>query len=118
MRTPYAAALSRLCLSQAQAASLHRVRPDTVKSWSAGRNPVPDGAWDDLRAIEAERADFVDDALAAWRSNGAPVTVAINAAEGADMSRLAMLALALPAGTRVAFGESAATRAARRARTN
>ena len=57
MKTLYAACLSRLGLSQAAAAALHGVRLDTVKSWSAGRNPVPDGAWDDLRSLEGEIVD-------------------------------------------------------------
>lgn len=57
MKTLYAACLSRLGLSQSGAAALHSVRLDTVKSWSAGRNPVPPGAWADLRAYEAAIVD-------------------------------------------------------------
>lgn len=53
MKTVYAAALSRLGLTQPIAAELHNVRLDTVKSWCAGRREVPDGAWDDLAELEA-----------------------------------------------------------------
>ncbi len=53
MKTLYAACLSRVGLSQADAAVLHGCRPDTVKSWCTGRRTVPAGAWDDLRAYEA-----------------------------------------------------------------
>ena len=54
MKTVYAAALSRLGLSHAEAAELHAVRKDTVHSWASGRNRVPAGVWDDLRALEAK----------------------------------------------------------------
>ena len=53
MKTVYAAALSRVGLTQSLAAEMHDVRPDTVKSWCAGRNKVPGGAWDDLADLEA-----------------------------------------------------------------
>lgn len=71
-RTLYSACLSRLGLSQAGAAALHGVRLDTVKSWSAGRNRVPDGAWADLRQREAaiiERAETIRDL---WEDAGEP----------------------------------------------
>ncbi|QIG79975.1 helix-turn-helix domain-containing protein [Stakelama tenebrarum] len=70
MKTIYAACLSRLGLSQSEAASRHGVRIDTVKSWSAGRNPVPQGAWDDLRAYEAQIVDRSEGIREAWESNG------------------------------------------------
>lgn len=57
MKTIYAACLSRLGLSQAMAADLHGVRLDTVKSWSCGRRTVPEGVYDNLRALEAEIQD-------------------------------------------------------------
>lgn len=43
--TTFASAL-RICgLSLQEAADYFDVRLDTVKSWSAGRNPAPDGVW-------------------------------------------------------------------------
>ena len=70
MKTLYAACLSRLGLSQAEAATLHNVRPDTVKSWSAGRNTVPPGAWDDLRSHEARIVDRSEALREAWEDAG------------------------------------------------
>lgn len=70
MKTLYAACLSRLGLSQAEAAALHRVRLDTVKSWGSGRNPVPDGAWTDLRAYEAQIVDRSEAIREAWEDAG------------------------------------------------
>lgn len=49
MTTLFSAVLSRLGLSQSEAAELLGVRPDTVKSWAAGRRNVPPGVWDELR---------------------------------------------------------------------
>lgn len=70
MKTLYAACLSRLGLSQSEAAALHKVRLDTVKSWSAGRNPVPAGAWDELRGYEAEIVDRSEAIREAWEDAG------------------------------------------------
>jgi hypothetical protein len=74
MKTLYAACLSRLGLSQAGAASLHGVRLDTVKSWSSGRNTVPQGAWDDLRLLELELVDASEAMREDW-PQGAPLIV-------------------------------------------
>ena len=38
-------------LSHREAAAYHGVRPDTVKSWSAGRNPVPAGVIAEIRDL-------------------------------------------------------------------
>lgn len=62
--TLYAAALRLLGLSQAEAAAFHGVRLDTIKSWSAGRNRVPPGAWAELRALYGRMQAAVDAALA------------------------------------------------------
>lgn len=70
MKTLYAACLSRLGLSAAGAAALHGVRLDTVKSWSAGRNRVPQGAWADLRGYEAKIVDRSEAAREAWEDSG------------------------------------------------
>lgn len=61
--TLFAAAL-RLCgLSQQEAADFFLVRLDTVKSWSAGRNRVPDGAWSQLRNLYRQQRRAADEAL-------------------------------------------------------
>jgi hypothetical protein len=58
MITAYALLLDRCGLSHREAALLHAVRPDTVKSWAAGRNRPPQGAVAELRAlyVKIERA--------------------------------------------------------------
>lgn len=78
MKTLYAACLSRLGLSLAGAAALHAVRIDTVKSWSSGRNPVPAGAWTDLRSYEAKIIDRSEAMREAWEDAGEIRDVAIN----------------------------------------
>lgn len=76
MKTLYAACLARLGLSQAEAAAIHTnrdgqpVRLDTVKSWCAGRNPVPPNAWADLRRLEAEIVDRSEAMREAWEDSG------------------------------------------------
>ena len=71
--TTFASAL-RLCgLSQQEAAAFFDVRLDTVKSWSANRNPVPDGVWQMLadlwrRIEDAADTASVDEAIADSRS--------------------------------------------------
>lgn len=75
MKTLYSACLARLGLSQSEAATLHGVRLDTVKSWSAGRNPVPDGAWDDLRSREAAIIDRAEAIRECWEDAGEHRTV-------------------------------------------
>ncbi|NBC37381.1 hypothetical protein GTZ99_12550 [Novosphingobium sp. FSY-8] len=115
MRTLYAACLSRLGLSQAEAATLHGVRLDTVKSWSAGRNPVPQGAWDQLRQAEAAIIERAETIREAWELNGSP-PIEINT-DGADASSLMAAAdFVLGSTGPVHVGETAATRTARQAR--
>lgn len=70
MKTIYAACLARLGLSQSGAAALHGVRIDTVKSWSSGRNPVPQGAWADLRGYECQIVDRSEEIREAWEDAG------------------------------------------------
>lgn len=70
MKTLYAACLSRLGLSQSGAAELHGVRLDTVKSWSSGRNRVPEGAWDELRQYEALIVDRSEAVREVWEDTG------------------------------------------------
>jgi len=84
MITLYAAALRWLGLSQADAADLHSVRLDTMKSWCSGRREVPDFAWNQLReiadhrrawlarALTAEELRFATENEEAWRIAGFP----------------------------------------------
>lgn len=60
--TTFASAL-RLCgLSQSEAADFFGVRLDTVKSWSAGRNPIPNGVWQMLADLWRRIEDAADEA--------------------------------------------------------
>ena len=63
MTTLYNILLVTTGLSQREASVFHGVRPDTVKSWSAGRNPAPDGAIDELADLITKMASAVDAAL-------------------------------------------------------
>jgi hypothetical protein len=49
--TAFALLCDRCGLSHREAADFLRVRIDTVKSWSAGRNPTPAGALEELRGL-------------------------------------------------------------------
>jgi len=89
MKTLYAACLSRLGLSQTEAARLHDVRIDTVKSWSSGRNRVPQGAWDDLRSYNDQIADAADEFLSEWHNAGCP-PISIHAADGEGAALMAV----------------------------
>lgn len=115
MKTLYAACLSRLGLSQAGAAALHGVRIDTVKSWSAGRNPVPQGAWDQLRSCEARIAERADAMLEAWEANDCP-PIEIDASEADAVSLMAAADFVLSSAGPVHIGQTAATQLARQAR--
>jgi hypothetical protein len=47
----------RCGLSQAEAAALHRVRPDTVKSWCSGRNTASASVLLELQALHQKITD-------------------------------------------------------------
>lgn len=96
MKTIYAACLSRLGLSQSEAATLHNVRLDTVKSWSSGRNPVPAGAWDDLRDLEAKIVDRSETAREIWEANGEILKVQATWQDHAGLMALADFVLTTP----------------------
>ncbi|MGI8526748.1 MAG: hypothetical protein ACR2K5_11345 [Pseudolabrys sp.] len=64
MTTTYALLLARCGLSQSEAAAFHDVRPDTVKSWSAGRNQAPPGVIAELRVLYAQIEKAADAAIA------------------------------------------------------
>jgi hypothetical protein len=115
MKTLYAACLSRLGLSQAGAATLHGIRLDTVKNWCAGRVRVPDGIWDELRAVEAEIVDASEDMREGWKAAGSP-PIEIDDSEAGDIALMAAADFILTSKGPVSVGPSAATRAARQAR--
>ena len=115
MKTLYAACLNRLGLSQPEAASLHAVRLDTIKSWSAGRNPVPQGAWDDLREYEAGIIDGAEAFREAWDSAGQP-PIEINNEETGGIALMALADFVLNSTGPVTIGVTRATQMARQAR--
>ena len=61
--SPYRLLLSRVGLSQADAASLHQVRLDTIKSWCAGRARAPAGVISELRALYGRQKRAAAEAL-------------------------------------------------------
>jgi hypothetical protein len=115
MKTLYAACLSRLGLSQSEAATLHDVRLDTVKSWSAGRNPAPQGAWDDLRDCEAEIVDR-SEAIREARDSIESTSIEIDTSDADDLTLMAAADFVLNTKGPVHVGQTAATRMARQAR--
>lgn len=76
MKTLFAACLSRLGLSQSQAADYLGPSINTIKSWSSGRNPVPKGIWDELRQYEAKIIDRSETIREIWEDAGEPETIA------------------------------------------
>lgn len=79
MKTLYAACLSRLGLSQAEAASLHGAGLSTIKHWTAGRRDVPDGVWQELRDYEAQIVDRSETIREVWEDAGELRDVVMNA---------------------------------------
>lgn len=97
MKTLYAACLSRLGLTQSEAAKLHgNVRIDTVKSWSSGRNRVPEGAWEDLRDYEAKIVDRSEATREAWKDAGEPLIVEARIADHLGLMAYADFILTSP----------------------
>ena len=115
MKTTYSACLARLGLSQAGAAALHGVRIDTVKSWASGRNPVPQGAWDDLRSLSDQIEDAADELLERWQAAGSP-PIEMNDTGAGDQALMTGAAFLLATSGPVQIGRTAATDAARHAR--
>jgi hypothetical protein len=65
--TPFALLLNLCGLSQREAAAFLNVRPDTVKSWGAGRNAAPVRVLDELRALHRQQRRAADKTLAQYR---------------------------------------------------
>lgn len=115
MKTIYAACLSRLGLTQTGAATLHDVAVDTVRSWSAGRNRVPPGAWDQLRAYELRIIDASEAIREGWDAAGSP-PIEIDDSEADQMGLMAAADFVLGSTGPVHVGQTAATIMARQAR--
>ncbi len=75
MTTLAALLIGRCGLSHREAADVLGVRLDTVKSWSSGRNPMPPGAVDELRALYARIERTATEAVAVVSKRGAGVDV-------------------------------------------
>lgn len=117
MKTLYAACLSRLGLSQVEAAALHDVSLQTVKNWCVGRSAVPQGIWDELRAHEAAIVDQSEALREAWEAAGQPaIEIDDSEADGPAVAAAADFVLNTPEGREVHVGQTAATQLARQAR--
>lgn len=113
--TLYAACLSRLGLSQAEAAALHGNSLATIKARCQGKIGVPQGCWDELRAYEARIVEAADEMLATWDAHGQP-PIEINSNTPPGLPLMAMADFVLSSDGPVTIGETAATAAAKRAR--
>src|SRR3546814_14163297 len=101
MKTIDAAFLSRLGLSLAGAAQLHGIRVDTVKNWSVGRRTVPAGAWDELRAYEAQIVDRAEAMRELWEENPSDLEIVAKEADHYSLMAAADFILGLPEGSHV-----------------
>jgi hypothetical protein len=61
--TLFASILDGLGLSQSEAADFLGVRLDTVKNWSSGRRPTPDGVWPDLHKLARQQIKAAEAAV-------------------------------------------------------
>lgn len=79
--TPAALLIALAGLSHREAGGVCRVRIDTIRSWSAGRNRAPPGALNDLRALIARQeraaAEAVAQIAALVQTRGAPDEIEI-----------------------------------------
>lgn len=85
--TLFATILQSLGLSQAEAAAYLNVRPDTVKSWSAGRNPVRSGVYSELRALAVKQRTAAVEAFKAWREAKKPGEIEFALPDDAEINR-------------------------------
>lgn len=111
MKTIYAACLSRLGLSQAEAARFHDVSLDTIKGWSSGRRR-PASGWsaliDELREYENQIVALSDKMLEQIEASGAQV-LEIDDGEADHLARMAMVDLVLSTDLLVEIGQKDAT---------
>jgi hypothetical protein len=92
----YAACLSRLGLSEADAADLHIVSPAIVAGWACGALEPPPTAWDDLRDYNAQVAEWQELIRQEWDTDGEPLEVPIRYFDGAAMMGAAEFVLTAP----------------------
>ena len=70
--TLFASLITRMGLSQPDAAILLDARPDSVKSWYYGRRSVPAGVIDELVSLNQAIVSEAQAALQEWREAGEP----------------------------------------------
>jgi hypothetical protein len=75
--TVYGLLIQACGLSHREAAELHGVRADTVKSWSAGRRGAPEGALAELRALHARIRLAADQSREMIRQTAAGVAIEV-----------------------------------------
>lgn len=73
--TLFSALLKLSGLSTREAAAFFHVRPDTVKSWSAGRNPAPPGVFDQIYTLIDEQETAAGEGVKIWEKAGQAPTV-------------------------------------------
>lgn len=82
--TSFTLLIDRCGLSLREAAEFLCVRPDTVKSWSSGRNPAPAAVLGELRALYAmiERAagELIEQAETLVKKHGDAAEIALEIA--------------------------------------
>jgi len=85
--TLFASILAGLGLSQSEAAGYLDVRLDTVKSWSAGRNRVPDGVWTHLHALAERQEEAAQAIMDAWEESGRAGEIEISVPSARELAR-------------------------------
>lgn len=70
--TLFSSLLKMAGLSIGEASNYFETRPDTMKSWSAGRNPVPDGILDKLHTLMERQEAAASAAFDVWMEQGQP----------------------------------------------
>jgi len=63
MMTPIKLLIQLAGLSNREASKVLNIRPDTVNSWSSGRNPAPAGAIEEMRVLVDEIDIAADEAV-------------------------------------------------------
>src|SRR3546814_11247394 len=100
-------------LSLAGAAQLHGIRVDTVKNGSVGRRTVPAGAWDELRAYEAQIVDRAEAMRELWEENPSDIEIVAEAADHSSLMAAAAFIMGLSEGSHVFDSGTEATALAR-----
>lgn len=85
--TLFASILAGLGLSQPEAAAYLDVRPDTIKSWGAGRNPVPPGVYERLHALGERQEDAAQAIMDAWEESDRPADIEYAVPDATEIRR-------------------------------